>query len=142
RGGELGSVLGHAPALAAGNGVDIAPRHHRGRRRRRWRAVSVMDLRTNGEHRDATPSFAATNVEASFGSTPAPETFRAIYRAHVGYVWSSLRRLGVPERDVEDVAHDTMFAVYRKLAEYDPSRPLRPWLFGYAYRFAADYRKR
>jgi RNA polymerase sigma-70 factor (ECF subfamily) len=67
--------------------------------------------------------------------------FGALYRAEVGYVLNSLRRLGVHERDLEDLAHDVFFAAYRHLADYDPSRALRPWLFGFAYRMASDYRQ-
>jgi len=70
------------------------------------------------------------------------QQFHAIYAAELVYVWSSLRRLGVPATDVEDVAHETLLGVYRRLGDYDTSRPLRPWLFGFAYRMAADYRKR
>ena len=63
----------------------------------------------------------APSDEASASEASAREAFHALYRAHVGYVWNSVRRLGVPERDVEDVTHDTMFAVYRKLADFDPT---------------------
>jgi RNA polymerase sigma-70 factor (ECF subfamily) len=70
------------------------------------------------------------------------QRFHAIYAAELRYVWNSLYRLGVPACDVEDVAHETLLSVYRRLADYDAARPLRPWLFGFAYRTAADYRKR
>lgn len=68
-------------------------------------------------------------------------TFRSIFDAELSYVWGALRRLGVPERDREDLVHDVFVVVHRKLAEFDTSRPLRPWLFGIAYRRAADYRR-
>jgi RNA polymerase sigma-70 factor (ECF subfamily) len=68
--------------------------------------------------------------------------FERVYDEHVGYVWHSLRRLGVPSRDVEDVVQDTFVIVHRKLAEFDSERPLRPWLFGIAYRTALAYRRR
>lgn len=72
----------------------------------------------------------------------APEiTLAAIYEAEVAFVWRSLRRLGVPEADLEDVTHDLFIAVQRKLPELDPARPVRPWLFGFAYRLASDYRR-
>ncbi len=64
-----------------------------------------------------------------------------IYEAELAYVWESLRRLGVREADLEDVAHDLFIAVQRRLPDYDPARPLRPWLFGFALRVASDYRK-
>lgn len=67
--------------------------------------------------------------------------FHRVYRAELGYVLSTLRRLGVRPSDVEDVAHDVFVAVYRHLDDYDSTRPLRPWLFGFAYRIARDHKK-
>lgn len=67
--------------------------------------------------------------------------FAAVFDAHFDYVWNSLRRLGVRESDLEDVTHDVFFAVSGKLREFDARRPLRPWLFGFAFRRAADYRR-
>ena len=68
-------------------------------------------------------------------------SFRAIYEAEFDYVWESLRRLGVRRSDLEDVAHDVFVTVYRKLGDYDSFRPIRPWLFGIAFRVASDYRR-
>jgi RNA polymerase sigma-70 factor, ECF subfamily len=74
---------------------------------------------------------------------PVPELdFRAVYHAQLTHVWHTLRRFGVHERDLEDVCHDVFVAFYRCRAEYDPSRPLRPWLSGIAFRVASDYRRR
>jgi len=72
------------------------------------------------------------------GLTPP---FRAIYEAQFNYVWESLRRLGVRPADLEDVAHDVFVTVHRKLGDYDAERPLRPWLFGIAFRVASDHRR-
>jgi RNA polymerase sigma-70 factor (ECF subfamily) len=66
---------------------------------------------------------------------------RAIYEEHVRYVWSSLRRLGVRDADREDLCHE-VFIVFFRGTGYDPSRPLRPWLFGIAFRVASDHRRR
>jgi len=71
----------------------------------------------------------------------ARPSFRHVFDAECAYVWTTLRRLGVPERDVEDVAHETFLRVASHLDEYDPSRPLRPWLFVFALRMARDYRR-
>jgi RNA polymerase sigma-70 factor, ECF subfamily len=73
-------------------------------------------------------------------SVPLPD-FRQLFDTELAYVWHTLRRLGVRERDLEDVTHDVFLAVHRKLHTFDGTRPMRPWLFGFAYRFAADYRK-
>lgn len=74
--------------------------------------------------------------------TAAELDFASIYRAHLDYVWSSLRRLGVPASDLEDAAHEVFLVVHRKLGEYDRARPLRPWLFGIAYRVASEQRRK
>lgn len=69
-------------------------------------------------------------------------TFEEIYDAELDYVWHSLRRLGVDDRDREDLAHDVFVVVHRRLNTYDPACSLRAWLFGIAYRVVADHRRR
>lgn len=68
--------------------------------------------------------------------------FVDVYAAQLPFVWRTLWRLGVPERDLEDVAHDVFVVVYRKLGDYDPTRPLKPWLFGICFRTALDRRRK
>jgi len=70
-----------------------------------------------------------------------PPDFPTIYRSEFSYVWKTLRRLGAPPQDLEDLAHDLFVVVHRHLAEYDRARPLRPWLFGIAMRVLADFRR-
>ncbi|MBS2020035.1 MAG: RNA polymerase sigma factor [Deltaproteobacteria bacterium] len=67
--------------------------------------------------------------------------FEAVFEAELGYVWTSLRRLGVQPRDLEDVAHEVFLKAYGAFASYDPTRPIRPWLFAFAFRLASDYRR-
>jgi len=67
--------------------------------------------------------------------------FEAVFEAELGYVWTSLRRLGVQPRDLEDVAHEVFLKAYGSFSSYDPTRPIRPWLFAFAFRFASDYRR-
>ncbi|HLK89680.1 MAG TPA: sigma-70 family RNA polymerase sigma factor [Polyangia bacterium] len=71
----------------------------------------------------------------------APPDFPTLYRSEFAYVWKTLRRLGAPARDMEDLAHDLFVVVHRHLPEYDARRPLRPWLFGIAVRVLSDYRR-
>lgn len=73
--------------------------------------------------------------------TTQDDRFAKVFRAELPYVWGSLRRLGVDARDAEDVTHDVFVQVYKKLDAYDPARPVRPWLFAFAYRAASDYRR-
>lgn len=72
----------------------------------------------------------------------APDArFEAIFDAELPYVWTSLRRLGVASRDLEDVAHELFLLVLSKLPSADTSKPVRPWLFAFAVRMASDYRR-
>ncbi|MGH7436441.1 MAG: RNA polymerase sigma factor [Polyangiaceae bacterium] len=64
-----------------------------------------------------------------------------LFETHFDYLWNSLRRLGVRDPDLEDLVHDVFLKVHQHRREYDTSRPFRPWLFGFAYRVAADYRR-
>jgi RNA polymerase sigma-70 factor (ECF subfamily) len=68
--------------------------------------------------------------------------FDEVYREHFHYVWRTLRRLGVATPDLEDVAHEVFVVVHRRLAEFDWSRPIKPWLFGIAFRLASEDRRR
>ena len=66
----------------------------------------------------------------------------AFYEAELSYVWNTLRRLGVPNGDLEDVAHDVFQVALERLPSFDEARPLRPWIFGIALRIAARFRRR
>ncbi len=74
-------------------------------------------------------------------SSRSPPDMGAIFDEHFDYVWATLRRLGVREADREDLVHDVFLKVHSRLGDYDETRPLRPWLFGFAYRVAADHHR-
>lgn len=80
-----------------------------------------------------------TSEARASGARPS---FRALFEGELAFVWNTMRRLGVAERDVEDLAHELFVLVSKRLDEYDPSRPVRPWLFAMARRIASDYRRR
>jgi len=63
-----------------------------------------------------------------------------LFDTEFSYVWNTLRRLGVPERDVLDQTQEVFVVVHGLLPDYDASRPVRPWLFAIAYRIAMRYR--
>ena len=44
--------------------------------------------------------------------------------------------------DGEDVVQETLFEAYRKLDQYDESRPLKPWLFRIAHNRCVDFLRR
>ncbi len=89
-------------------------------------------------------TFVALRAEpaADPASPPVLLDLQALFKMHSGYVWNSLRRLGVPTPDLEDLTHDVFLRVHGNLDQYDPGRPIRPWLFGFAFRVASQHRRR
>lgn len=73
---------------------------------------------------------------------PTPNAFQAVYERELPYVHHSLLRLGVLPKDAEDLAQDVFVIAFRQFDSYDSSRPLRPWLFGIAFRVASGFRNR
>ena len=69
-----------------------------------------------------------------------PLDFREIFEAQFSYVWHTLKRLGVAERDLEDLAQQVFLQVHSQLPKFVSKRPLRPWLFSFAYHAASNYR--
>ena len=89
---------------------------------------------------DAAPNDEASNVPSSANAEAPPLDFGVIVSRELTYVWNSLRRLGVHPNDLKDQSQEVFFTVHHLLGDYDPSRPLRPWLFAIAYRVAGRYR--
>jgi RNA polymerase sigma-70 factor (ECF subfamily) len=73
-------------------------------------------------------------------TTSARPAFRAVFEEHFSYVWNVLKRLGVAERDLEDLGQQVFFQVHGQLSTFDTRRPIRPWLFSFAYHAASNYR--
>jgi RNA polymerase sigma-70 factor, ECF subfamily len=82
---------------------------------------------------------ASAAVSGSPEEEPLDST--AVFQREFRYVWNSLRRLGVHERDLEDVAHEVFVRVHDQLPLFDETRPLKPWLFGIALGVATNYRR-
>lgn len=72
------------------------------------------------------------------GARPDPRT---IFEEYFDYVWTTLRHLGAREADLEDLTHEVFIRVCERLDHYDTARPIRPWLFAFAYRVASEQRR-
>jgi RNA polymerase sigma-70 factor (ECF subfamily) len=66
--------------------------------------------------------------------------FRAVYRAHYGFVWHALHRFGVTPAVVDDAVQDVFVVAYRRRDTYRGPSP-KPWLYGIARRVASNYRR-
>jgi RNA polymerase sigma-70 factor, ECF subfamily len=65
-----------------------------------------------------------------------------IYEAEFEFVWNTLRRFGAVRSELEDLTHDVFIAAFPKGGAFDPSRAVRPWLCGVAFRILSDHRKK
>jgi RNA polymerase sigma-70 factor, ECF subfamily len=64
------------------------------------------------------------------------------YQRELDYLIRTLRRLGVDQEDVEDLAHEVFLVLRRTWHQFDPTRALKPYLFGIAFRVAASHRRK
>lgn len=71
---------------------------------------------------------------------PCEHTLRSVVLEHHGFVWRSVRRLGVPETDVEDAAQRVFMVLAKNFAQVEPQK-LRSYLFGVSMRVAANERR-
>jgi RNA polymerase sigma-70 factor (ECF subfamily) len=69
-------------------------------------------------------------------------TFKEVYDEHFRFVWRSLRRLSVPEADVQDAVQEVFVVVHRRLHEFEGRAKLTTWLYRICLRVARDRRRR
>jgi RNA polymerase sigma-70 factor (ECF subfamily) len=91
---------------------------------------------------DQAPSMSAEAASAGTSAGSSLTLFRTLFDRELPYVWTTLRRLGIAERDREDLCHEVFFRVHQRLETYDPSRPAKPWLCAFAVRVASEHRRR
>ncbi|MCB9592011.1 MAG: sigma-70 family RNA polymerase sigma factor [Sandaracinaceae bacterium] len=66
----------------------------------------------------------------------------SVYDATADFAWRSLHRLGVDDRDLPDLLQEVYVVVHRRRDDYDPSRPLHPWIWGICVGLTRNYRRR
>jgi len=136
---ESGSVaLAGVPgaALRVGRGrPEIALQRRQSLRRRFLTANRARPIHTNG--------FVYLRLVHRAPEEPVQgEDCVRAFDSELDYVFASLRRLGAPPSDVEDLAHDVFVVLLRNWATLDTARPLRPYLFGVAFRIVSAHRRR
>lgn len=85
-------------------------------------------------------STACEIVPGAVGTWSPRDRLQALLADHHAFVWRSLRRLGVPDCDVEDASQQVFLVAHRRLAEIVPESE-RAFLFQTALRVAADWRR-
>ena len=64
------------------------------------------------------------------------------FQRELNYVFRTLRRLGTSPSEVEDLAQEVFLALRKSWNDYDQERPLRPYLFGIAFRIASAHQRK
>ncbi len=70
------------------------------------------------------------------------EVFEILAREHADMLVSYLRSLMVGQDAVEDLFQETMLVAWRRLSEYDRTRPFGPWLRGIAGNLVMAHRRK
>ena len=68
--------------------------------------------------------------------------FDALYDEHFGFVWRTLRALGLSQSLLDDAVQDVFLAVHRQLPGFEARSSPRTWICGIACNIAANYRRR
>ncbi len=80
-------------------------------------------------------------TEATRAASDDAPTFDQIYRAHLGFVWRTLRSMGVPESAVEDATHEVFVVLHRRWDDWDGRAKITTWLYGIARGVARNTRR-
>jgi RNA polymerase sigma-70 factor (ECF subfamily) len=83
---------------------------------------------------------AVLHSEPKIVESVPPQRVRHVVDTYFGFIWRSLRRLGVPEANVDDAAQQVFVVAANKLAGVSPMGE-RGFLFAIALRVAADERR-
>lgn len=74
-------------------------------------------------------------------TTPDATCLNAFDR-ELDYIFSTLRRLHAPADEHEDLAQEIFLVLHKNWPTLDTSRPLRPYLYGIAFRIVSAHRRR
>lgn len=72
----------------------------------------------------------------------SPPPFERVYRDHYGFVWATLRAVGVSDGAVDDAAQDVYVVVHRRLPDFEGRASIKTWLYEITRRVASRYRSR
>lgn len=58
------------------------------------------------------------------------------------YLYAALQRFGAAPGDIDNLLQEVFLVLHRQWATLDTTRPLRPWLFGVAFRVVRAHRRK
>jgi RNA polymerase sigma-70 factor (ECF subfamily) len=69
------------------------------------------------------------------------ESLEQVYRQHFAFVWRTLRALGTPSSALDDAVQEVFLVVHRRGHDFQGRSTVKTWLFGIAFRVAANFRR-
>jgi RNA polymerase sigma-70 factor, ECF subfamily len=88
---------------------------------------------------------ASRTARVEGGGAPSDQAvaldFDAVYAQNAGFVWRSLRLLGVPADALDDAVQEVFLVVHRRLGEFEGRSSVRTWLYAIARRIARNLRR-
>jgi RNA polymerase sigma-70 factor, ECF subfamily len=85
-------------------------------------------------------------ADAGSSAEPALASLRAqfdqLFHEYAPYVLRVLPRMGVAERDLDDVVQEVFLAVFRALPGFEGRSSTRTWVYGICIRTCSNYRQR
>ena len=82
------------------------------------------------------------HVSSAHASADVRRSFDDVFAEYAGFVARALAHFGVARSDVEDVCQEVFVVVHDKLADLENHDRLRTWVYGIAWRTAANHRRR
>ena len=71
-----------------------------------------------------------------------PDAFQSLLNAYQSPIYSYLIRCGIPEAAQDDLFQDIFLKIHTAAASYQPSRPLKPWIFTIAANTVRNHLRR
>jgi RNA polymerase sigma-70 factor, ECF subfamily len=86
-------------------------------------------------------AFASEGLTERAIAESAENSLERIYEEHFSFVWRSLRAFGVQPALLDDATQEVFLVVHRRGKDFERRSSIRTWLFGIAYRVAANFRR-
>jgi RNA polymerase sigma-70 factor (ECF subfamily) len=84
----------------------------------------------------------ARSAGADGRAVQAAASFREVFSRYAPYVLGLVRRLGVRDAEVEDVAQEVFIVVHRQLPQFEGRSSVKTWLCGITLRTVANHRRK
>jgi RNA polymerase sigma-70 factor (ECF subfamily) len=79
----------------------------------------------------------------SAAPAPAPENACVdAFDRELDYIFATLQRMGAAPHEAEDLAQDVFMVLHRHWDSLEKDRPMRPYLFGVAFRIMCAHRRK